>query len=55
MLVIGNPDTFATDIAPGPGIVLIGADFNDPIIFNHHLQSTTLEAETATGLLPRHN
>jgi len=55
VLVMGNLETLAADIALGSRVGLITSNFNDPVIFNHHLQSTALEAETATGLLPWHD
>jgi hypothetical protein len=48
-------ETLTADIALGSRIGLITSNFKDAIIFDHHLQSTALEAETTTGLLPWHD
>jgi hypothetical protein len=55
VLIMGNLETLAADIALGSRVGLITSNFDDPVIFNHNLQSTALEAETATGLLPWHD
>jgi hypothetical protein len=52
VLVMGDLETFTADIALGTRVVLITSNFDDLVILNHHLQTTTLKAETATGLLP---
>jgi hypothetical protein len=55
VLVIGNLETLTADIALGSRVCFITSNFKDAIIFDHHLQSTALEAETTTGLLPWHD
>jgi hypothetical protein len=55
VLVIGYLETLTADIALGSRVCFITSNFKNAIIFDHHLQSTALEAETATGLLPWHD
>jgi hypothetical protein len=55
VLVICHIEPFSADVPLTPGIVLVGADLDDPVVLDLYLQTAVLATERTIRYFPGHD